>query len=91
MRARGKEDHRAGGEDLPLLLPKGWDFETLLGEAAPMPSPSAPLPEQNRTMELPQTATGFLGSIYCGLAAFAAGLFGLIGMRAARRRKGRLA
>jgi len=75
-------------EDLPLLLPKGWDFDTLLGDAAPIPAPSAPLPEQNQAMELPQTATGFLGSIYRGLAMLSFGLLGIVGLGTARRRKG---
>lgn len=65
-------------EDLPLLLPKGWDFDTLMRRSAPVVAPmpaSTPQPEQ--AMELPQTATGFLGSIYHGLAMLAVGLFGL--------------
>lgn len=71
-------------EELPLLLPKGWDFDTLLGRDAPALAASAPPPEQEEEMELPQTATGFLGSILGGLAIFATGLVGLC---AVRRRK----
>lgn len=70
-------------EDLPLLLPKGWDFDKLLGHDAPAPATAAPLSEQEQEMDLPQTATGFLGAIRRGLAMMAFGLFGLI---AARRR-----
>ena len=42
-------------------------------------------PEQKQALELPQTATGFLGSVLRGLAALAAGLGGLVALR---RRKG---
>lgn len=74
-------------EELPLLLPKGWDFDALLGNDMPS-APAAPLPDQRQTMELPQTATGFLGAIYRGLATLAVGLFGLLGLRSTRRRAG---
>lgn len=69
-------------EDLPLLLPKGWDFDGLLGRNAPEPGADALLPEQEE-MDLPQTATGFAASIRRGLALLAMGLCGLL---AARRR-----
>lgn len=74
---------RLTGEELPLLLPKGWDFDTLLGDNVPVTTASAPLPEQNQAMDLPQTATGFLGAIYRGLAML---MLGLLGLGAARRR-----
>ncbi|MEE4453076.1 marine proteobacterial sortase target protein [Novosphingobium resinovorum] len=65
-------------EDLPLLLPKGWDFDTLLGRDAPAPAVGTPLPETQQDMDLPQTATGFLGSVLSGLALLALGLGGLL-------------
>lgn len=68
-------------EELPLLLPKGWDFDKLLGQDVPAPAASAPPPEQMQEMDLPQTATGFLGTIYRGLAMLAAGLLGLCAVR----------
>lgn len=71
-------------EELPLLLPKGWDFDTLLGKDAPVVDAAAPAPEMEQQMELPQTATGFLGSIYRGFGLLALGLFGLA---ATRRRR----
>lgn len=70
-------------EDLPLLLPKGWDFDALLGHDAPASTSAAGLPEAEQQMDLPQTATGFLGAIWRGLAMLALGMFGLV---AARRR-----
>ncbi len=77
---------RLTSEELPLLLPKGWDFDKLLGQDAPAAEPSAPPPEQDQEMDLPQTATGFLGKIQLGLAMLAAGLLGLGATR--RRRAG---
>jgi len=65
-------------EELPLLLPKGWDFDKLLGNDLPQADAAAPPPAQSEPMELPQTATGFLGSIHRGLAMLALGLAGLL-------------
>jgi Ca-activated chloride channel homolog len=80
------EDARATREELPLLLPKGWDFDTLLGKDAPQAASNAPLPALKQQLELPQTATGFLGTTAKGLAMLAAGLLGLFAIR--RRRLG---
>lgn len=71
-------------EELPLLLPKGWDFDKLLGNDLPQADAAAPAPEQSEPMELPQTATGFLGTIYRGLAVLVLGVAGLL---ASRRRR----
>lgn len=64
-------------EDLPLLLPKGWSFATLIGNAGPAEASAVPPPAQSEEMDLPQTATGFLGAIERGLAMLALGLIGL--------------
>ena len=72
-------------EDLPLLLPKGWDFDTLLGHDAAAADTSPPPPPEVQEMELPQTATGFIGTIYRGLAMLAVGLLGLAAGRRRRR------
>lgn len=66
-------------EELPLLLPKGWDFDKLVGNDLPAQAASTAAPEQalEQALELPQTASGFLGAIYRGLALLAAGLLGL--------------
>ncbi|HKX79822.1 MAG TPA: marine proteobacterial sortase target protein [Novosphingobium sp.] len=71
------EGARLTKEELPLLLPKGWDFDTLLGKDVPARAASATPPEQEQEMDLPQTATGFLGLIWRGLAMLVLGLAGL--------------
>lgn len=76
-------------EELPLLLPKGWDFDTLLGRDAPAVAAQTPLPEQQQALELPQTATGFLGDIQRGLAMFVVGLLGLFATRRRRASGGK--
>jgi Ca-activated chloride channel family protein len=73
-------------EELPLLLPKGWDFDALLGRRASVADAVSPAPEMVEELELPQTATGFLGTVQRGLAMLALGLLGLFG---ARRRRAR--
>ena len=74
-------------EELPLLLPKGWDFERLLGgDAQPLAVNAPPVPQGEEQMDLPQTATGFLGMIQRGLALLTVGL---IGLGAALRRQRR--
>jgi len=71
-------------EELPLLLPKGWDFDKLLGKDAPQAEATLPAPAQEQEMDLPQTATGFAGAIEHGFAMLALGLLGLL---AATRRR----
>lgn len=82
-------------EDLPLALPAGWDFETLLGGASAkaalanantMASRAAEQAFAATALDLPQTATGFVATIVGGLGAMLAGLLGLALLR---RRRGR--
>ena len=83
------EGARLTREDLPLLLPRGWDFDTLLGRDAAQPASGAPLAEQRQELELPQTATGFLGPVLRGLALLGVGLLGLVAIRRRRDRGAR--
>jgi Ca-activated chloride channel family protein len=71
-------------EELPLLLPRGWDFDALLGNDMPLAGAAASAPALSQELDLPQTATGFLGTIARGLALLTLGLPGLLA--AARRR-----
>jgi Ca-activated chloride channel family protein len=71
-------------EELPLLLPAGWDFDTLFGQdGAAGDAPKAPAEgaAQSEAIELPQTATGYMADLLKGLATFAAGLIGLLMLR----------
>jgi Ca-activated chloride channel family protein len=78
-------------EDLPLNLPAGWNFDTLFGgesgkaamrNADTMAARAA---EQATQLDLPQTATGFIGAIAQGMAFLLIGLGGLLLLR---RRRG---
>jgi Ca-activated chloride channel family protein len=76
-------------EELPLLLPAGWDFDTLFGlgsGAGDAGKPDASAADQSDAMDLPQTATGFMGLVGRGLGLLALGLAGLLAL--GRRRKG---
>jgi Ca-activated chloride channel family protein len=68
-------------EELPLLLPAGWDFDRLFGlngEAGEAPKTGADgAADQTQAMDLPQTATGFMGTVERGLALLGLGLAGL--------------
>ncbi|AXB79168.1 marine proteobacterial sortase target protein [Novosphingobium sp. P6W] len=67
-------------EELPINLPAGWDFGHLFGQAAQRTAVgdgSGDLAAmQAQALELPQTATGFLGVIGKGCALLLAGLAG---------------
>jgi Ca-activated chloride channel family protein len=69
--------------ELPLLLPAGWDFDTLFnghtGSAG-----SADAASEDQSLDLPQTATGFAGLIERGLALIA---FALAALALLRRRE----
>jgi len=72
-------------EDLPVNLPDGWDFETLLGGETAVAAIAnetrlAAMPETEK-FQLPQTATNYLLNLLGGLLAFALGLIGLVTLR----------
>ncbi len=82
-------------EELPLLLPAGWDFDTLLGGEAAAAARAAAAnaahggemqpAQQAEAMDLPQTATGYRGLLAMGFGLFALGFAGLLLQRRPRR------
>ncbi len=76
-------------EDLPINLPKGWDFDHLFGGETAQASLANEVTLANRQatkkFKLPQTATNYMGGLLGGLLAFLIGAFGLITLR--RRHK----
>lgn len=77
-------------EELPLLLPAGWDFDTLFGgQAAKAGSPhdGAQAADQPEAMDLPQTATGYAGQMAGGLLCLLIGIAGLTLQYRAQRKE----
>lgn len=71
-------------EDLPLLLPAGWDFDALFGGQVvhgDKPDTSALPADQAERLHLPQTATGYATLIEQGLCLLLLGLAGLAWQR----------
>ncbi len=64
-------------EELPLLLPAGWDFDHLFGEQNAGAASVDPDAAQDEPLELPETATGFMAPLQQGLALLALGLVAL--------------
>lgn len=80
------EGARLTREELPLLLPAGWDFEHLFGvqHAVPAETDAAEASREDRAMELPDTATGFASLVMQGLMLLA---FALLALAFLRRRE----
>lgn len=76
-------------EELPLLLPAGWDFDVLFGgQIAGMAKTGDMQPaDQAEAMDLPQTANGYMALIVQGAALLLAGLAGLALLRRAPRKE----
>ncbi|WP_271439231.1 marine proteobacterial sortase target protein [Pontixanthobacter luteolus] len=70
-------------EELPLLLPAGWDFDTLFKGQNAAAKANPELAEQSELLELPETATGFMSALMAGLLLMLTGLFAA----AVRRRR----
>ncbi len=72
-------------EELPLNLPKGWDFETLFnGNVSNAQASGVAADEAGEAFELPQTATEAGRLLQAGLALI---LLALLGLAALRRRR----
>lgn len=78
-------------EDLPLLLPAGWDFDTLFGGQTSGKTVDGEVrpADPGERMDLPQTATGYRSAIAQGLALLLLGLTGLVLQRRGRNRGAR--
>ncbi|MGE4323181.1 MAG: marine proteobacterial sortase target protein [Sphingobium sp.] len=78
-------------EELPLLLPAGWDFDTLFGgQRAGAAADGAVEPaDPVEAMDLPETATGYAFMMAQGLSLLVLGLAGLAFQRRALRRAAR--
>jgi Ca-activated chloride channel family protein len=86
---RRPEGARLTQEELPLPLPKGWDFDALFGG----PTPASPTLKDSETgradlMPLPQTGTW---STVLQLSGAVLALFGLFGLWLGRRQRGGVA
>ena len=77
-------------EELPLLLPAGWDFDALFGNNVAAARPDAlAAADQSRPVELPKTGTGFMATLLQGLATLGVGVLGFVAV--GRRRNGKAA
>ncbi len=73
-------------EDLPLNLPRGWDFDALFADSQldeSRPSGAAPDDVLER-FNLPQTATDWAMTVWSGMALLLMGSIGLVMMRRPR-------
>lgn len=72
-------------EDLPINLPKGWDFEHLFGGAAAKAALANEAylaqAQPRKKFQLPQTATNYAASLLAGILAMMIGAFGFVSLR----------
>ena len=73
-------------EELPLLLPAGWEFDALFPAASAIQPAGDPTgeAERNQRLRLPNTSTGYALTCQIGLALLLAGLMGLAWWRRER-------
>ena len=74
-------------DELPLLLPAGWDFDHLFGAHSAQGLRDLPLEseKQRQRLELPNTSTGYILTLMSGLLLLLLGLAGLGGERFSAR------
>ncbi|BDI60362.1 marine proteobacterial sortase target protein [Qipengyuania nanhaisediminis] len=73
------EGARLTREELPLLLPAGWDFDHLFGAQSTRADRSPPLESQKerQQLQLPDTSTGYVLTLWLGVLLLMAGGAGL--------------
>jgi len=87
------EGARLTREELPLLLPAGWDFDHLFGAQYDLRERMAAdgrlieSEKQRQRLDLPKTSTGYALTLSLGLLLLLAGLVGLATLRSSSRRK----
>ncbi len=76
-------------EELPLLLPAGWDFDHLFGAQSANGSRDLPVKseKQRQRLELPNTSTGYMSPLILGLLLLLSGAAGLVCSRGAARER----
>jgi len=76
-------------EELPLLLPAGWDFDHLFGAHSTSGSRDLPLEneKQRERLELPNTSTGYMITLILGFLLLLSGAAGLVLSRGAGRER----
>lgn len=81
-------------EELPLLLPAGWDFDHLFGAQTaqgPRDLAARESEKQRQRLELPNTSTGYRITLALGLLLLLSGGTGAMWWRRERQAKGRAA
>ncbi len=80
-------------EELPLLLPAGWDFDHLFGGRVASAADwqalaDANSEEERQRLELPNTSTGYLLTLALGLLLLLAGMVGAVWWKRERQAQG---
>jgi len=80
-------------EELPLLLPAGWDFDHLFGGRVATAADwqklaDAQSEEERQRLELPNTSTGYVLTLAAGLLLLLTGMIGAMWWRRERAADG---